>query len=381
MDAALSHTDTRLLILMVLFGYVLAFLTLTLTWRAYRQIPGIHFWWAASLMALAGLTGFVVGTQLTLQSGLWAGNLFLLLHAALMLAGVRAFLQLPNEWQRWCSGLLLLLGLLGLSHWLGMPRASLLLMAIAFSGFGAMLIWQLARHEGRDYRLVMPLLGLVTLSLTLFVLINTLLMSGIPLPWDHRAAIITACLAMLVAGYLTPVGVLLLCIQHHTLALRQQATHDPLTGLYNRRGLHQRMRTLMERAPLMVAMMDLDDFKQINDRFGHEMGDRVLQGVGRQLQRLPGTVAARIGGEEFVLLTHLDEEQSYRLCEQLCAEIALLSFGEVRVTASLGVDRILAGERLEAALKRADLALYRAKRLGKNRVCGSECLDKMPSGL
>lgn len=381
MDAALSHTDTRLLILMVLFGYVLAFLTLTLTWRAYRHIPGIHFWWAASLMALAGLAGFVAGIQLTLQSGLWAGNLFLLLHAALMLAGVRAFLQLPNEWQRWCGGMLLLIGLLGLSHWLGMPRTSLLLMAIAFSGFGSMLIWQLARHGGHDYRLVILLLGLVTLSLTLFVLINTLLMSGIPLPWDHRAAIITACLAMLVAGYLTPVGVLLLCIQHHTLALRQQATHDPLTGLYNRRGLHQRMRTLMERAPLVVAMMDLDDFKQINDRFGHEMGDRVLQGVGRQLQRLPGTVAARIGGEEFVLLMHLDEDQSYRLCEQLCAEIALLSFGEVRVTASLGVDRILAGERLEAALKRADFALYRAKRLGKNRVCGPECLDKMPSGL
>lgn len=381
MDAALSHTDTRLLILMVLFGYVLAFLTLTLTWRAYRHIPGIHFWWAASLMALAGLAGFVAGIQLTLQSGLWAGNLFLLLHAALMLAGVRAFLQLPNEWQRWCGGMLLLIGLLGLSHWLGMPRTSLLLMAIAFSGFGSMLIWQLARHGGHNYRLVILLLGLVTLSLTLFVLINTLLMSGIPLPWDHRAAIITACLAMLVAGYLTPVGVLLLCIQHHTLALRQQATHDPLTGLYNRRGLHQRMRTLMERAPLVVAMMDLDDFKQINDRFGHEMGDRVLQGVGRQLQRLPGTVAARIGGEEFVLLMHLDEDQSYRLCEQLCAEIALLSFGEVRVTASLGVDRILAGERLEAALKRADFALYRAKRLGKNRVCGPECLDKMPSGL
>ena len=381
MDAALSHTDTRLLMLMVLLGYVLAFLTLTLTWRAYRVIPGIHLWWAASLMALVGLAGLVVGTPLAHWVGVWAGNLFFVLHMALMLAGVRAFLGLSSEGGLWGRGALLLLGLMGGTWLLGAQLVSLLMSGVAMALLGTLLTWQLARHGGHEYRLVTMLLGLVTLSLTLFVLINTLLSRGVALPLSQDAALILACSAMLVAGYLTPVGVLLLCIQHHLMALRQQASRDQLTGLYNRRGLHQRMRTLLERAPLMVVLLDLDDFKLINDRFGHETGDKVLQAVANQLQRLPDTVAARIGGEEFVLLTHLDEAHCYRLCERLSDEIAQIALGEARVTASLGIDRIMASERLEEALERADQALYRAKRLGKNRVCGADRLAGVASSL
>ncbi len=163
-------------------------------------------------------------------------------------------------------------------------------------------------------------------------------------------------------------------------ALARQVREDPLTGLLNRRALNDMLASELQRAwrhqrPLCVAMLDLDDFKDINDTLSHIVGDQVLIETARLIEanRRDGDAIARIGGEEFVILFPETSIDAARVaCERL-----LLSFrtadwpahGVKRaVTASLGVTQYRAEEEPLALLSRADLAMYAAKRNGKDRL-------------
>jgi diguanylate cyclase len=159
----------------------------------------------------------------------------------------------------------------------------------------------------------------------------------------------------------------------------------------NRRGLEQAFAAETARAArsaagadagapgadgLAVALIDIDNFKKLNDRLGHAAGDVALRSLAAAVRaRLrPADHLARFGGEEFVLLlpaTELDEAQQAltRLQRSLSASLFLHEGEEVFVTFSAGVTAWRAGEVLEAALARADEALYEAKRTGKNRTC------------
>ena len=164
--------------------------------------------------------------------------------------------------------------------------------------------------------------------------------------------------------------------------LERLAHRDSLTGLANRRSLYSRLdeevlRYRRFQAPLSVVMADLDDFKSINDRFGHMAGDRVLTAVARVLDqcRLNIDVAARLGGEEFaVLLPGTRAGGAEILAERLRERIEALVVdlpggGSVSVTASLGLVEIEPGMDGGDLIRGADTALYRAKEQGKNRVC------------
>ena len=159
------------------------------------------------------------------------------------------------------------------------------------------------------------------------------------------------------------------------------ADHDPLTGLYNRRALFEhRIHRAAPGERFHVLLIDLDNFKQVNDRFGHETGDRVLVGVAQVLRdfvrKTPGEghVAARLGGEELaVFLAVADEAQVDRLAGTLHLDINRVAAGmglpPKLGTASIGISPMDRSERIAAALHRADKALYEAKRGGRDRVC------------
>ncbi len=122
--------------------------------------------------------------------------------------------------------------------------------------------------------------------------------------------------------------------------------------------------------------MDIDDFKVVNDTWGHPEGDLVLKALTRFLQShvRHADVLSRYGGEEFVvLLPQTSAQQACRLAERLREEIAAtpinLSHGPIRITVSIGVSSLTAGMDGEELLRTADAALYRAKQTGKNRVC------------
>ncbi|MBQ9041316.1 MAG: GGDEF domain-containing protein [Eggerthellaceae bacterium] len=164
-------------------------------------------------------------------------------------------------------------------------------------------------------------------------------------------------------------------------ALAKLSITDGLTGLLNRREIERRFREVCERAhreqgPMpFVIMMDLDDFKQVNDVYGHHEGDEALESFAKLLTELVDAVEVEVefgrwGGEEFILFAKSDDPVAVEaFAESVRAGFEQASTGKhYRHTASFGVTRMRPGETPDAAIIRADEAMYQAKQTGKNKV-------------
>ena len=159
--------------------------------------------------------------------------------------------------------------------------------------------------------------------------------------------------------------------------LKEQALFDSLTGAYNKRVFYEYLAMLMESArryeePLSVAVFDIDDFKKINDTYGHLFGDRVLfefaKIVRNNIRR--SDVFGRIGGEEFaVIFPKTNIDGAFVVAERIRQEIeAHLFVHATKVTVSIGLAQMKKEDTPETLIARADGALYKAKRSGKNQV-------------
>ncbi|WP_084153939.1 GGDEF domain-containing protein [Simplicispira psychrophila] len=175
-------------------------------------------------------------------------------------------------------------------------------------------------------------------------------------------------------------------LTHALQRIHHLAEHDDLTGLVNRRRMAQLMETALQRtAPsLLLALLDIDHFKRINDTHGHAVGDQVLCAFARAVQGSlrSSDVVARWGGEEFVLmLRDTDSADAAQLLERVRNAVAALTVpapGElIRLTVSIGWAAQSSGttpaEAIENTLERADQALYHAKAQGRNQIVSYEC--------
>lgn len=170
-------------------------------------------------------------------------------------------------------------------------------------------------------------------------------------------------------------------VAERTEQLRELASREPLTGLYNRRYFNEMLEHRFSEAKryesdISCIMLDLDDFKNVNDRFGHQTGDKLLiltaETITRQLRT--ADVAARFGGDEFiVLLPQTDSDRAHvlseRIAEQLVEQVREHLAG-VRVTVSMGIASLPSAniKNAEALIRAADNALYEAKAAGKDRI-------------
>ncbi len=157
--------------------------------------------------------------------------------------------------------------------------------------------------------------------------------------------------------------------------LRNLAVTDPLTGVYNRRYFLEELQREMNRnhrnaCPFSLIMLDIDHFKAVNDRFGHEAGDRVLKELAETIRKRirVSDLLARWGGEEFlILLVNTNLRPAVTLAEDLLRQLQTGTFSGIgRVTASFGVAAHRAGEGVDELLTRVDNLMYQAKRGGRS---------------
>jgi diguanylate cyclase (GGDEF)-like protein len=216
-----------------------------------------------------------------------------------------------------------------------------------------------------------------------FVIIGTILICSTVVA-DPSGFLRSPVQTITAAALLVGVGVFSVALSSSDLRQREEAVIDPLTGLLNRQALAHRFADLREYAelgdlPVALVLCDVDKFKSVNDEYGHDRGDVVLRGMGQRLMATlrPGELLYRLGGEEFVVvLPGLGLSEAVAVAERLRRAVEAEPVDGLAVTVSLGA-ACEAGTDLDVELlfKRADRALYDAKRLGRNRSIADDCQD------
>ncbi len=206
-------------------------------------------------------------------------------------------------------------------------------------------------------------------------------------PWSTGKSLPTLLCGYAVIGFFGVFGIIIFGLKLGAAyqKLERQASVDALTGILNRRCLLERLpqewrRCQRYRQPLAVVMIDIDDFKAYNDAFGHVEGDECLRQVAREINASlarPSDFCARYGGEEFIIvLPDTDRDGARHVAEKIRAQVEKLGrrhpkspAGVITLSLGVAVSGMPAAVAPEELVKRADAALYRAKRQGKNRVC------------
>lgn len=248
----------------------------------------------------------------------------------------------------------------------------------------ALFVWELWRNRSDGLMSRWPVMAIIGLH-GLFFLVRVSAISSTPFPLGSGIARSWATLVMFFGPlfYAVALAFLLMGLTKERAELNQRraASLDPLTGIANRRGFTERAERVINRSktdntPLTLLLCDLDNFKSINDRFGHRAGDRVLVLFSRTIQQTlrPLDLIGRIGGEEFVaLLPGVNSETVLDIAERIrdaFAEAARDVDGHpIGGTVSIGTAHAKqAGYDFDALYTVADAALYRAKQKGRNRI-------------
>lgn len=255
-------------------------------------------------------------------------------------------------------------------------------------GYGAILL--LAAVKLRSLlrgRLVDKALFWVLLVFALHFFPRTLLTVGLSVPLDRVAFANSVFwqalqLSLAVLGIGLAFVILAAAIADVIDDLRRERDFDPLTGVLNRRGFEERVSMLLMKrqgGTTALALCDIDNFKNINDSHGHDVGDNVLREVGQLLRTSARKrdIVGRLGGEEFaVLLPDTDAREAYECAERLRAAIEngtpVTRDTVGPVTASFGVGSLGPRETWQDLYKRVDTLLYQAKRTGRNRTVADE---------
>jgi len=191
-------------------------------------------------------------------------------------------------------------------------------------------------------------------------------------PYDYM--FLVGNFVIIVASYVTNVYVYMQRTEKQATETKYKSEHDTLTGLYNRSFLSQHVRAAVRRGRLKgsLIMFDIDNFKRINDEYGHDVGDIALKKVSEMAQSLirEDDILVRWGGEEFVIyIAGMTLDKAAAKAEEIRTLISITPYHEEkRLTISLGVTAFAPGENFETAMKRADQNLYIAKETGKNKV-------------
>lgn len=377
------YVDIRTMLVVLSITCLLMAITLWLAFPGQSR-DGLAKWAAAlalqsvawMLFATTGLTSEVIPVV--------AGNLLFSVGVAMKIVSLMEFQQrtaprwLPLALPAAITALFLV--------FLNNVTALILLNGAAYAAAFACIAWLMWRPpHTTSMRIRWLMMGTYAAAATGFfarALIGLLQPEVLPQNMDGNALQTASYLFGFALIVLSSTGILLMHKERADELTRRLATTDPLTGVYNRRTFVELADMALARAqrtgkPLSLLMLDLDHFKRVNDRHGHLVGDQVLKSFVRVAETClrREDLLVRFGGEEFcVLLPDTTLEGAMALAERvrvLVAETPLRAGkAQINVTVSFGVDTIREGEpgTVDLLLERADAALYRAKRGGRNRV-------------
>lgn len=346
-----------------------------------REVAGVGHW-ACGLAVMVGAGAlFLLRGTLPDALALPAANVCLMWGIGLSMIGTRRFFGEPGGWGIFHAAWLLELA--AILWWL-LVEPNFPHRAAAFSFIVSVfyldqlrLVW---RHRTPHFTswffgILLAVQGLNTLTRG----VAALFLEADAANLLRRSALANGYLALAnFMALLMTVAFLMLATRKLQRILEQRSTHDPLTGVLNRRGFLQffgRVRARQQRSdvPLSLMAIDLDHFKAINDQFGHTQGDKVLVQVASTIMRSTRQCdyVARFGGEEFVVLM---PDTALGQAQQLALRIQSLlrdshQPGVPACTVSIGIaEQQAACESLDSLFSRADMALYRAKANGRNRA-------------
>lgn len=344
---------------------------------------GLWFWFG-SFAATAGfqLLRDYGPTSMDPGTSTLMGQLGVLLNAAFILLAVKSYLGKPLRWQ-FISGITLsTAGILWLlSRFMPANALSLALTLAVAAALTAVALSDLLKAYRRERGFALGF-GTFLIALLLCRLLLRGLIAATSVGNGMALAVNSTALLMFIAALVMQGFAILMLInddlQKKMMAL---AEFDELTGLLNRRGMTNRFKRLYQRAlregtpEINLAVIDIDHFKTINDRFGHAVGDQVLSEVARRLESLvrPHDLCVRLGGEEFAVFWNgAPADMAAAMAERIRLAIGIRPFetreGLLRCTVSIGLSRMRPDESLEDFIDRADQALYVAKQGGRNKV-------------
>jgi diguanylate cyclase (GGDEF)-like protein len=378
------HSPTLLALAAILM--LIMTLMLTAAWRFNRQVAGLGAW------ALSYLFGFIFCGSLVLRNAIpeiaavLIAQVSVFLMAYLNLAGTRAYVGLPRLPWRYllvaASCVAVVSGYFTLVQ--PNPGARFALTSLVGGSIFLLCARLLTRESRRDYP-ARHLFAAICAAHGLFLLVRPwLLAPGNDGLFDAQNALIVSqfiVVESIVAIVLLAFGVVMLANEQVTVALRHIADRDALTSVFNRRSFLTLLNKCIShaermRAPLSILLIDLDHFKSINDTWGHKTGDDALRhfvGVAETCIRNED-ILGRLGGEEFaVFLPDAGLVEAQAIASRLRAAVEgspvpAQGHPPIPLTISVGVAGWCAGETAEMALHRADAAMYRAKKNGRNRI-------------
>ena len=383
---------------------VMLSITMALIWITRKTYPGFGFWTAGTAASAAGFLLISLRGMIPVLFTIVLANVFVIVAAALYLEGTRRFRDVAGHRTLSFSvviGYALLIAYFTyVDNDTGMRIILLSLLLALFYGAGAWeLIGNAPPHQRFPYLFTGSLFGLYGL----FLLIRAVITALDPGPHDLYTPTIMQVATFLISVFLGVAwnfGFVMLNserleidLKSAQVELQRLATTDYLTGISNNRCFFDQGEREIQRVrryghPLALLMFDIDQFKKINDTYGHAAGDRVLVSITARCKNLLRDIDifGRLGGDEFaVLLPETDLGGGKTTAERLRAAVAerdIDAGSAIRsVTISIGVSQLSADDqRVEEALTRADDAMYEVKRRGGNAVTVSWSRPADPLG-
>ncbi len=359
----------------VLLAIVLGTLLL-FAWTLNRKVRALGWWGAAFCLVAIGIGLANLGRQPPNYPVLLVANALVTLAYGALYTGCRTFNGRPRA---------LSVGLAGTAVWIAafafiydQQAARLVLLSVIvaiYAALSARELWKNAPQRLASQGVAVALL----VGLVLFNLLRAVLgISSSSIAWlDAFASRWSAGMALILVVYGPTLAFIFLSMAKERVEFdyKQAAFIDPLTGIPNRRAFLQNAAALLRRLgdrPASCLLFDLDNFKSFNDRYGHDVGDRILTAFGETLAKhLPKQTFGRIGGEEFAAILPLGESEAVGLAEAIRHTFA--AAGEAvpgihgDVTVSVGCVSA-ANVTVKELLRRADAGLYQAKANGRNVV-------------